>query len=478
MNFLIRFNANLIFLIYAFFGLLVAVLIKVFIQEGENSFYPILFTFVFALISYHYFSYICITKDKFKDLGKDKKMTDGAIVDSCYYLGFIFTLIILVTSFVSIGPSTSTARLQYDNNLLALMDILNRFCVGLFTTGYGLVARIHLSNLIDIEELDEEGLREKLNVKTQGLIYILDSGTTSLANLIGTSNKTIENSVIESTESIQTQSKLLAETINEITKSFAKTIKKLDVINEKFDLTDATTKIEEHLNSTSIHLIDLNNSIKDISTDMQKAGNSVEESSVKLIGTVNEIGIQNNNLLDTMNHLNNGFNSFTKEVETSEFAVKNSNQSFRELDSTLKNSHLQFDILNTTSSIARDSLVELDSSFVNIKNEINKFINSVAESKDNIQNSSVNSTDVVMNSTLKLQTNLNELTELISKYNTSIGILNTANSNINNQIISTSDKLKVSANITDNNFTELSQQLSSIKNTIQKLEIYFSNKNE
>ena len=83
-----------------------------------------------------------------------------------------------------------------------------------------------------------------------------------------------------------------------------------------------------------------------------------------------------------------------------------------------------------------------------------------------------------MNSTIKLQSNLNELSELIAKYNTSIGILNAANSNINNQIISTSDKLKVSANITDNNFTELSQQLSSIKNTIQKLEIYFSNKNE
>ena len=179
-----------------------------------------------------------------------------------------------------------------------------------------------------------------------------------------------------------------------------------------------------------------------------------------------------------MNHLNNGFNSFTKEVETSEFTVKNSSQSFRELDSMLKNSHIQFDSLNTASFIARNSLVELDSSFVNIKNEINKFNNSVAESKDNIENSSVNSTDIVMNSTIKLQSNLNELSELIAKYNTSIGILNAANSNINNQIISTSDKLKVSANITDNNFTELSQQLSSIKNTIQKLEIYFSNKNE
>jgi hypothetical protein len=162
---------NSAFMMFALIGLISALVLKFIFNAAESSFYPTLIAFVVLQVIFHRISYIAIVEGKYKDLGQEKRLTDSSIVDGVYYLGFTYTLLILITSFISMGQPD--IQLKYNNQLAGLMDILNRFCVGLFTTGYGLVARINLSNLIEIEELDPEGLKEKLNVKTFNFIKLL-----------------------------------------------------------------------------------------------------------------------------------------------------------------------------------------------------------------------------------------------------------------------------------------------------------------
>jgi len=297
---------NTVFAVFAGLGLIFALLIKIIFSSAENSFYPTLGVFVFLLITFHRLCYLAIVKGRFKDMGEGRRLTDASIVDSVYYLGFTYTLLILITSFISIGQEAGTIRLKYDSNLAGLMDILNRFCVGLFTTGYGLVARIQLSNLIEIEDVDPEGLREKLNVKTAALINVIDQGASSLATLIVTSNKMIVDSVTDSTNSLTQQSNHLSENLSGISDNLSKVLSKLKKQVSNLDLTDATGAIEAHLSITAKGVEGLNQSIDVISNKFSVAGDEVGNTSQKLISVMVEINSQYENLLQSLSTFSSG----------------------------------------------------------------------------------------------------------------------------------------------------------------------------
>jgi ABC-type transporter Mla subunit MlaD len=297
---------NTVFAVFAGLGLIFALLIKIIFSSAENSFYPTLGVFVFLLITFHRLCYLAIVEGRFKDMGEGRRLTDASIVDSVYYLGFTYTLLILITSFISIGQEAGTIRLKYDSNLAGLMDILNRFCVGLFTTGYGLVARIQLSNLIEIEDVDPEGLREKLNVKTAALINVIDQGASSLATLIVTSNKAIVDSVTNSTNSLTQQSNHLSENLSGISDNLSKVLSKLKKQVSNLDLTDATGAIEAHLSITAKGVEGLNQSIDVISNKFSVAGDEVGNASQKLISVMVEINSQYENLHQSLSTFSSG----------------------------------------------------------------------------------------------------------------------------------------------------------------------------
>lgn len=68
---------------------------------------------------------------------KDRSLSDEKFADSCYYLGFLFTIISIVVSLIDMGVKRE--QLQFD-------DITLRFGVAMASTALGLAVRIYLVN--------------------------------------------------------------------------------------------------------------------------------------------------------------------------------------------------------------------------------------------------------------------------------------------------------------------------------------------
>jgi len=351
-----NFNMNYAFAGFAGVGLIFSIVLKFIFQAGELSFYSTLICFVVLLLIYHRLCYVAIVYGKYKDMGDGRRMTDGSIADSVYYLGFSYTLLILVTSFIAMGQDGGSIRLKYDSQFAGLMDILNKFCVGLFTTGYGLVARIHLSNLIEIEELDPEGLQEKLNVKTAALIRVIEDGTSSLASLITSSNQIILSSVTDTTNSLVEKSNILGNHLTEMSESLSKVLTKLKRQMTNLDLTDATSVIEAHLLTTAKNVEGLNQGIDDISSKFSTASSVVGEASQGLIGTMREINSQYESLLNNLTTFSAGLGSTTGAISGVDTALKDSTSNLGQFKTEINQSISQIELLNENLSTALNKL--------------------------------------------------------------------------------------------------------------------------
>jgi len=443
----LKLNANSLFILFALLGAVLSILIKIGLHS-DTTFYSSFFTLMMLLMTFHWICYKAITQDLLKDLGDNKRMTEGSIVDSCYYLGFIFTLIILVTSFLSIGEDQNTLKLRYDSNFLALLDILNRFCVGLATTGYGLIARIHLSNLVEIEELDSEGLREKLNVKTAALINVIDNGVLSITNLINSSNNSIASSVENTTLAMSNsianttiamskavenvtltmaqQSNVLTENLIEISSNLSKITTKVKRQVTNLDLTDATTEIERHLNVTSSELANLNKSILGVSHNFNDTGALVEQSASKLNDVLDKLNDQHNELSKNVQSVILGFSSYVSETQKSEKILSATNSTITAFDGKLILTNRSVDNFTSSIDINNEKLSTLITKVGTTNNSINEFINATNSASSKIQ-SSVNLVDSQLNDKIKiLESKVVELSSQFNELNSTLKIIDTS----------------------------------------------------
>lgn len=351
-------NANVIFLTFAALGLILSLGIKLIFHASEKSFYPTLGICALLLMIFHRFCYVVITKDKFRDLGAGKKLTEAAVVDSCYYLGFVYTLIILVTTFINIGQQAENIQV-YNSNLNALMDILNRFCVGLFTTGYGLVARIHLSNLIEIEELDTDGLQNKLNTKTQALIQLIETGILSIESLIAKSNQSISDSISLANNSINQNTAELAKDAGNISSKLKLITKKIEEQIPNFDMTSSTNAVVEHLTTTASSVDSLNISINKVQTSFNDADKTASNAVTQFAGTIQTVASQYTQMSSQIQSFSNEVNKFTQNLISSEEASKELISSIKQLGINSKDTGTNLLTLNPALDNIRNRFQDL-----------------------------------------------------------------------------------------------------------------------
>lgn len=383
-------NINTAFALFVLAGLVSAVLMKLFFIHSEDSFYPTLGVFMALLVGFHYLCYEAIAENKYKDLGRGRRMTDGAVVDAIYYLGFTFTLVILITTFVSLSNQpVAIQKLRFDNNLQELMQILNKFCVGLLTTGYGLVARIHLSNYVEIEELDPEGLKERLNVKTVALINILDTGITSLSGVVSSANQKVVEAVNESTNSLVNQSNYLSAHLAELSENLAKVLTKVKRQVSNLDLTDATAAVEAHLTNTAEGILGLNKNIDDVSLKYNNAGKIVDDSSQKLNQILGQINNQHTILLNNLNDLSQALTTSVVALQSFDGSARLISPDLNSLRESLATSISNLTEMSGSLKVANESLSNFSTGFGESKaavlsgsSEINVALSSNSKSID------------------------------------------------------------------------------------------------
>lgn len=374
-------NINQLFMLAAASGFLLAFSIKFLFPVGEESFYPTLVVLSLILILFHVICYQSLTKDKFKDLGNGERLSQGSIVDAVYYLGFSFTLIILITTFINVGGSNVEPAVQFDSNLNKLYDILNRFCFGLFTTGYGLIARIQLSNLVEIEEADPEGLQERLNMKTIGLINVLDGGISSMDSLIQQSHRTILDSLNASNKSIQESTILLSSDTAEVSKKIRSLSKKIEEQVPFFEFKESTDGVKDHLFKTTESIDEVNLSIAGINSSFIEANktssqviNSMNDSIqkinsqyVEVISKINEFGNNLSQLNSQVGINSNNLASYTSAISKSEEPANNFSQSLITINQSIDSLALKTNFLIQTIESNVSGFSELTSEISRVK---------------------------------------------------------------------------------------------------------------
>ncbi len=374
-NYIKNINANQVFLIAIFTGFVLSTAIK--IAMPADSFVLTLILCSSILISFHYFSYKSITSDKYRVLSDGRKLTESSIVDNCYYLGFTFTIVILTTSFLNTTHDTIAAKHSYDQTYTALIMILNRFCIGLFTTGYGLVARIHLSNLIEIEELDPEGLQNRLNTRTQSLINVIDSGVHSLTSLVEQSTKNVEGTVLDSNESIRDKTTMLVAEVSNLTNNLMKITKKIEAQVPNFEMTGATDAVLSHLTATADSVNNLNSSIQKIRASFDEADKTASTASNKVSKDLVLISEQYSSIASQMNELKTEFQKLSSEISSSDAAAKNFMASVQLLDAGSRKANETIVGLGGAATSAGEKLNSLSSQITESNKELSRVQNIV-----------------------------------------------------------------------------------------------------
>jgi len=112
------------------------------LNEKSIKYLGIFLSGFIPILVYHYF----LKQQQFSKFGA-VHLSDSE-VDSIYYFGFVVTLLTLIASILTLGIS--------GNQNIDLQTIGIQFGLGLFVTGYALVARLHLqvSNESNIEPED------------------------------------------------------------------------------------------------------------------------------------------------------------------------------------------------------------------------------------------------------------------------------------------------------------------------------------
>ena len=92
----------------------------------------------------------------------DRQISIEQLADSNYYLGFMFTLMSILVSFIG------TISNSYD-----LDNIMNNFGISLITTLFGVLARVYLSNFIPTNESNKEAIEKSISDKMRQMNELL-----------------------------------------------------------------------------------------------------------------------------------------------------------------------------------------------------------------------------------------------------------------------------------------------------------------
>jgi hypothetical protein len=146
------------------------------------------------------------------------KFITEQFADSCYYLGFLFTLIALTVSLFSIKEDYNSSTLIWN------------FALALFTTIIGLGYKVYLSNFHDAAEDSQKRAEGELTEAINAYIDTIETARTSvdiyINELTDTGNKVVDSTL----DNINKSSEALLNFNKDLVESLGKTIERSNVV--------------------------------------------------------------------------------------------------------------------------------------------------------------------------------------------------------------------------------------------------------
>jgi len=183
------------------------------------------------------------------------KIVTEQFADSCYYLGFLFTLIALTISLFSIKE-------EYNSNTL-----IWNFALALFTTIIGLGYKVYLSNFHDTAEDSQKRAEGELAEAINAYIDTIETARTSVDIYVNELNDTGKKVVDSTIDNINKSSEVLLKFNKDLIENLGKTIVKSNVVlydNIKTTYNMLNEGVEELVSSLDNTCEELNNKIHTI----------------------------------------------------------------------------------------------------------------------------------------------------------------------------------------------------------------------
>jgi hypothetical protein len=146
------------------------------------------------------------------------KIITEQFADSCYYLGFLFTLIALTVSLFSLKEDYNSSTLIWN------------FALALFTTIIGLGYKVYLSNFHDTAEDSQKRAEDGLTEAIDAYIDTIETARTSVDIYINELTNTGKKVVDSTLDNINKSSEALLKFNEELTKNLGKTVERSNVV--------------------------------------------------------------------------------------------------------------------------------------------------------------------------------------------------------------------------------------------------------
>ena len=146
------------------------------------------------------------------------KIITEQFADSCYYLGFLFTLIALTVSLFSLKEDYNSSALIWN------------FALALFTTIIGLGYKVYLSNFHDTAEDSQKRAEEELTEAIDAYIDTIETARTSVDIYINELTDTGKKVVDSTLDNINKSSEALLKFHKDLIDSLDKTIERSNVV--------------------------------------------------------------------------------------------------------------------------------------------------------------------------------------------------------------------------------------------------------
>jgi len=155
------------------------------------------------------------------------KIITGQFADSCYYLGFLFTLVALTVSLFSIKEDYNSSTLIWN---FALALLIWNFALALFTTIIGLGYKVYLSNFHDTAEDSQKRAEDELTEAIDAYIDTIERARTSVDIYINELTNTGKKVVDSTRDNIDKSSDVLLEFNKELIEKLGKTIERANLV--------------------------------------------------------------------------------------------------------------------------------------------------------------------------------------------------------------------------------------------------------
>jgi predicted nucleic acid-binding Zn-ribbon protein len=405
------------------------------------------------------------------------KFITEQFADSCYYLGFLFTLIALTVSLFSIKEEYNSSTLIWN------------FALALFTTIIGLGYKVYLSNFHDAADDSQKRAEGELTEAIDAYIDTIETARTGVDVYINELTDTGKKVVDSTLDNINKSSEALLKFNNELVESLGKTIVRSNVVlydNIKTTYNMLNEGVEELISTLDNTCEEFKNKVNTIIFPDDIFISNLSEPIKNLEKSLSAV---NNNFKKKITVQEKLLESSTTLTEKFDIISTRSEETSQGLNSlitqinTAANIHIDSDLINTqlfnlTGNLGEINkkiapLVNLEIDFENINKVISNYEAIITSVNRKISNINKMSTDFVLlneniGSTIASFDALNSKIEQATNINIDSGSINNQLSDLTNNLDGLNKKILPLSKL-DNDFESINQVMGSYKDILDSI---------